>query len=93
MQPIPTNHVQRRGDVFTVDDIEELLARLRKHGAQHVGEVVPCEDLYWLCCIDDKPAREKHAQQERCQREKRQPSTGARQVVAYLVVGMLSGDC
>ena len=37
--------------MFTVEDIEETLARLRKCGAQLVGEVVQYEDSYKLCCI------------------------------------------
>ncbi len=35
--------------MFTVDDIDETLARLRKRGAQLVGEVVQYEDSYRLC--------------------------------------------
>jgi catechol 2,3-dioxygenase-like lactoylglutathione lyase family enzyme len=37
--------------MFTVDDIDELLARLLKRGAQLVGEVVQYEDSYRLCYI------------------------------------------
>jgi predicted enzyme related to lactoylglutathione lyase len=37
--------------MFTVDDIDDTLARLRKHGAQLVGEVVQYEDSYRLCYI------------------------------------------
>ena len=37
--------------MFAVDDIEETLARLRKRGAQLVGEVVQYEDAYRLCYI------------------------------------------
>ena len=37
--------------MFTVDDLDETLARLRKHGAQLVGEVVQYEDSYRLCYI------------------------------------------
>jgi catechol 2,3-dioxygenase-like lactoylglutathione lyase family enzyme len=37
--------------MFTVDDIDETLARLRNHGAQLVGEVVRYEDMYRLCYI------------------------------------------
>ena len=39
--------------MFTVDDIDETLARLHKHGAQLVGEVVQYEDSYRLCYIRD----------------------------------------
>jgi predicted enzyme related to lactoylglutathione lyase len=37
--------------MFTVSDIDETLTRLRKHGAQLVGEVVQYEDSYRLCYI------------------------------------------
>ena len=37
--------------MFTVDDIDETLARLRKRGAQLVGEVVQYENTYRLCYI------------------------------------------
>ena len=37
--------------MFTVDDLDETLARLRKRGAQLVGEVVQYEDAYRLCYI------------------------------------------
>ena len=37
--------------MFTVDDIDETLERLRKRGAQLVGEVVQYEDTYRLCYI------------------------------------------
>jgi predicted enzyme related to lactoylglutathione lyase len=37
--------------MFTVDDIDETLARLRKCGAQLVGDVVQYEDVYRLCYI------------------------------------------
>jgi catechol 2,3-dioxygenase-like lactoylglutathione lyase family enzyme len=38
--------------MFAVDDIDETLARLRKHGAElHSSEVVQYEDTYRLCYI------------------------------------------
>jgi catechol 2,3-dioxygenase-like lactoylglutathione lyase family enzyme len=37
--------------MFTVEDIDEMLARLSKHGARLVGEVVQYEDSYRLCYI------------------------------------------
>jgi len=43
---------KRAGRVmFTVEDIDDTLARLRKHGAQLVGELVQYEDSYRLCYI------------------------------------------
>jgi predicted enzyme related to lactoylglutathione lyase len=37
--------------MFTVDDIDETLKKLRKRGAQLVGEVVKYQDSYRLCYI------------------------------------------
>ncbi len=37
--------------MFTVEDIDEMLPRLIKHGAQLVGEVVQYGDSYRLCYI------------------------------------------
>jgi predicted enzyme related to lactoylglutathione lyase len=37
--------------MFTVEDLDETLARLRNHGAQLVGEVVQYEQSYRLCYI------------------------------------------
>ena len=37
--------------MFAVEDIDETLAGLRKHGAEVVGEVVQYEDVYRLCYI------------------------------------------
>jgi catechol 2,3-dioxygenase-like lactoylglutathione lyase family enzyme len=37
--------------MFAVDDIDDTLARLRRHGAELVGEVVQYQDLYRLCYI------------------------------------------
>jgi hypothetical protein len=37
--------------MFAVDDIDETLEKLRKRGAQLVGEVVRYKDAYRLCYI------------------------------------------
>src|SRR3569832_639678 len=37
--------------MFTVEDIDEMVSRLIKHGAQLVGEVVRYENSYRLCYI------------------------------------------
>jgi catechol 2,3-dioxygenase-like lactoylglutathione lyase family enzyme len=37
--------------MFTVNHLDELVARLIKHGAQLVGEVVQYKDVYRLCYI------------------------------------------
>jgi catechol 2,3-dioxygenase-like lactoylglutathione lyase family enzyme len=47
----PVNTLGIRRIMFAVDDIEEVLARLRTHGADLVGEVVRYEDSYLLCYV------------------------------------------
>lgn len=47
----PVNALGYLRVMFAVDDIDETLARLRKHGAQLVGEVVQYENTYRLCYI------------------------------------------
>ena len=37
--------------MFAVDDIEDVVARLRTHGAELVGEVAQYEDIYRLCYV------------------------------------------
>jgi catechol 2,3-dioxygenase-like lactoylglutathione lyase family enzyme len=47
----PVNALGYLRVMFTVDDIDETLTRLRKGGAQLVGDVVRYEDSYRLCYI------------------------------------------
>src|SRR6187399_1126418 len=47
----PVNALGYLRVMFAVDDIDDTLARVRKHGAQLVGEVVQYEDVYRLCYI------------------------------------------
>jgi len=47
----PVNALGYLRVMFAVDDIDDTLARLRKNGAQLVGEVVQYEDVYRLCYI------------------------------------------
>ncbi|MCW3125802.1 MAG: hypothetical protein JWO03_1460 [Bacteroidetes bacterium] len=47
----PVNALGYLRCMFTVADIDELVSRLLKHGAQLVGEVVQYEDSYRLCYI------------------------------------------
>ena len=47
----PVNALGYLRVMFAVDDIDETLERLRKHGAQLVGEVVRYKDAYRLCYI------------------------------------------
>ena len=47
----PVNALGYLRVMFTVDDIDEMVSRLGKHGAQIVGEVVQYENTYRLCYI------------------------------------------
>lgn len=47
----PVNSLGYLRIMFTVDNIDELVSRLTKHGAELVGEVVKYEDMYRLCYI------------------------------------------
>lgn len=47
----PANALGIRRIMFAVEDIEDVLARLRTHGAELVGEVAQYEDMYRVCFI------------------------------------------
>ena len=47
----PVNTLGMGRIMFAVDDIEDVLARLRARGAELVGEVVQYEDGYRLCYV------------------------------------------
>lgn len=47
----PVNALGYLRAMFTVEDIDEMVSRLLRHGAQLVGEVVQYEDSYRLCYI------------------------------------------
>ena len=47
----PVNSLGYLRVMFTVEDIDEIVSRLNKHGAQLVGEVVQYENSYRLCYI------------------------------------------
>ena len=47
----PVNALGYLRVMFTVDDIDDTLERLRKHGARLAGEVVQYKDVYRLCYI------------------------------------------
>lgn len=49
----PVNALGYLRVMFTVEDIDDTVARLSKHGAQLVGEVVQYESSYRLCYIRD----------------------------------------
>ena len=50
-QNAPANTLGIRRIMFAVDDIDDVLARLRAHGAELVGEVAQYENMYRLCFI------------------------------------------
>ena len=45
------NTLGLRSIMFAVDDIEDVVARLRTHGADLVGELAQYEDSYRLCYV------------------------------------------
>jgi catechol 2,3-dioxygenase-like lactoylglutathione lyase family enzyme len=45
----PSNTLGMRRIMFAVDDVDDVVARLRGHGAELVGEIAQYEDLYRLC--------------------------------------------
>lgn len=47
----PVNSLGYLRAMFTVDDIDDTVARLRARGAQLVGEVVQYENAYRLCYL------------------------------------------
>jgi catechol 2,3-dioxygenase-like lactoylglutathione lyase family enzyme len=47
----PVNTLGIRRIMFAVDDIDAVLARLRTHGGELVGEVVQYEGSYRLCYV------------------------------------------
>lgn len=47
----PVNALGYLRIMFAVDNIDELVSRLTKHGAELVGEVVNYENIYRLCYI------------------------------------------
>lgn len=47
----PANALGIRRIMFAVEDVDDVLARLRTHGAELVGEIAQYEDMYRLCFI------------------------------------------
>ena len=47
----PHNTLGMHRVMFAVDDIEDVVARLRTHGAELVGELAQYEDSYRLCYV------------------------------------------
>jgi len=47
----PANALGIRRIMFAVDDVDDVVARLRRHGAELVGEIAQYEDIYRLCFL------------------------------------------
>ncbi|MGV3721579.1 MAG: VOC family protein [Actinomycetota bacterium] len=47
----PANTLGLRRIMFAVEGIDDVVARLRSHGAELVGEIAQYEDLYRLCFL------------------------------------------
>ena len=47
----PVNTLGIRRIMFAVDDIDDVVARLRAHGAELVGEIARYENVYRLCYV------------------------------------------
>ena len=45
----PANALGMRRIMFMVDDVDDVVTRLRSHGAELVGEIAQYEDVYRLC--------------------------------------------
>ena len=47
----PANALGIRRIMFAVEDIDDVVARLRGHGGELVGEIAQYEDIYRLCFL------------------------------------------
>jgi len=47
----PANALGIRRIMFAVEDIDDVVARLRSHGAELVGEIAQYKDIYRLCFV------------------------------------------
>jgi catechol 2,3-dioxygenase-like lactoylglutathione lyase family enzyme len=47
----PANALGLRRIMFAVDDVDDVVARLRDHGGELVGEIAQYEDRYRLCFL------------------------------------------
>jgi catechol 2,3-dioxygenase-like lactoylglutathione lyase family enzyme len=47
----PANALGIRRIMFAVDDVDDVVARLRGHGGELVGEIAQYEDVYRLCFV------------------------------------------
>ena len=51
LENVPVNALGIRRIMFAVDDLDDIVARLRAHGAELVGEVVQYDDRNRLCYV------------------------------------------
>ena len=51
MEDAPVNALGLRRIMFAVEDVDDVVARLRGHGAELVGELAQYEDVYRLCFL------------------------------------------
>jgi len=47
----PANTLGIRRIMFAVDDVDDVVARIRSHGAELVGDVAQYEDIYRVCFV------------------------------------------
>src|SRR5919107_393900 len=47
----PANALGIRRIMFAVDDVDDVVTRLRTHGAELVGEIAQYQDIYRLCFL------------------------------------------
>jgi catechol 2,3-dioxygenase-like lactoylglutathione lyase family enzyme len=47
----PSNALGMRRIMFSVDDVDDVVARLRSHGGELVAEIARYEDIYRLCFL------------------------------------------
>ena len=47
----PANAFGLRRIMFAVEDVDDVVARLRRHGGELVGEIAQYEDIYRLCFV------------------------------------------
>ncbi len=47
----PANTLGIRRIMFAVEDIDDVVARLRRHGAELLGEIAQYKDIYRLCYL------------------------------------------
>jgi catechol 2,3-dioxygenase-like lactoylglutathione lyase family enzyme len=49
--PPPPNALGLRSVMFAVEDVDDVVARLERHGGELMGEITQYEDLYRLCYV------------------------------------------